>query len=153
MTPTDLLDVARDLLKSSTRPKQAKLRRACSTTYYALFHTLCSTCANTMIKNKTTRRAWVQAYRCINHGTAKHKCLKKTMMNQFPNDIQDFANMFVQMQEKRHRADYDPTGLYYKSAVEADIEAVETVIDAFLKCDKRHQRAFVIYVAVEGPRA
>jgi hypothetical protein len=73
-------------------------------------------------------------------------------MRRFPSDIQDFANMFVQMQEKRHRADYDPTGFYYKSSVQTDIEAARGAIDAFVKCDKRHQKAFAIYVAVEGPR-
>lgn len=73
-------------------------------------------------------------------------------MVQFPADIQDFANLFVQMQEKRHRADYDPTGIYYKSAVQADIDAAKVAIEAFSNCDKRHKRAFVIYVAVNGPK-
>jgi len=41
-------------------------------------------------------------------------------MTQFPPSIQDFANMFVQMQEKRHRADYDPTDFHYKSSVQAE---------------------------------
>lgn len=152
MQATDLLNVACDLLKSSRRPKQASLRRACSTTYYALFHTLCRSCANTMVSDKSTRRAWVQAYRCLNHGEARQKCITKKHMSQFPAAIQDFANLFVQMQEKRHRADYDPTGVYYKSAVQADIDAARAAMDAFSKCDKRHKQAFVIYVAVVGPR-
>jgi hypothetical protein len=73
-------------------------------------------------------------------------------MLSFPAEIQDFANMFVQMQEKRHRADYDPTGRYDKSSVQADIDATKIAIDQFLRCDKRHQRAFIIYVSVDGPR-
>lgn len=106
-----------------------------------------------MVADRSTRRAWVQAYRCLNHGEARQKCLKRSHMSQFPPDIQDFANLFVQMQEKRHRADYDPTGVYYKSAVQTDIDAARVAIDAFSRCDKRHKKAFVIYVAVDGPRA
>lgn len=150
--PADLLHTAVDLLKSSKRPRQANLRRACSSTYYALFHTLCQCCADAMVSDKTTRRAWVQAYRCLNHGHAKKQIQRTSVMNQFPNEIQDFANMFVQMQEKRHRADYDPTGTYKKSVVHNDIVAARTAITNFMAADLRHKRAFAIYVAIEGPR-
>lgn len=73
-------------------------------------------------------------------------------MSEFPPEIQDFANLFVQMQEKRHQADYDPTAIYYKSAVQADIDATRVAIDIFSKCDKRHQKAFIVYVAIDGLR-
>ena len=74
------------------------------------------------------------------------------MMREFPNDIQDFANMFVQMQEKRHRTDYDPAGVYYKSAVKADIDAARVSIASFRSAVRKHKKAFAIYVALDGPR-
>ncbi len=61
--------------------------------------------------------------------------------------------MFVQMQEKRHRADYDPTGVFYKSAVKADIAAADVAISAFQAIDLRHRKAFAVFVALDGPRA
>lgn len=104
-----------------------------------------------MVSDKSTKRAWVQAYRFLKHGHVKNQCVHKRIAD-FPNDIQDFADMFVQMQEKRHRADYDPTGIYYKSAVQADIEAARTAIVAFTNSPRKAKRAFVIFVALDGPK-
>jgi hypothetical protein len=73
-------------------------------------------------------------------------------MDQFPPDIQDFANMFVQMQEKRHRADYDPSGIYYKSEVKTDIDAAREAIKAFVAVDRRHKKAFALFVSLDGPK-
>lgn len=149
--PDDLLITASDLIRGPRRLRQSNLRRACSTTYYALFHTLCRCCADTMVSDKSTKRAWVQAYRFLKHGHVKNQCAHKRIAD-FPDEIQDFADMFVQMQEKRHRADYDPTGIYYKSAVKADIDAAKTAIDAFTKSTRKDKRAFVIFVALDGPK-
>ena len=54
MNPDDLIRIARYLASTGTginagRPSQADLRRAVSTTYYALFHALAQCCANTLI--------------------------------------------------------------------------------------------------------
>ena len=41
MKPLDLIEAARDMTESGRgRPTQAKLRRAVSTAYYAMFHCL-----------------------------------------------------------------------------------------------------------------
>lgn len=50
MKPLDFLETARDLTTSSTRrPRQTNLRRAVSTTYYALFHCLAKCCADMVV--------------------------------------------------------------------------------------------------------
>ena len=54
MNPNALIRIARYLASTGTgvnagRPNQADLRRAVSTTYYALFHALARCCANTLI--------------------------------------------------------------------------------------------------------
>ena len=131
MQATDFLDTAQELLRSSRgAPRQANLRKACSAVYYALFHTICATCAGTLTV-RGTRRAWTQVYRAVDHGTASKKCKKLEEMG-FPAEIVDFADLFVQMQEKRHRADYDPHERLYKSAVETDIKAATAIIAAFV---------------------
>jgi hypothetical protein len=68
----------------------------------------------------------------------------------FPTEIEDFADLFVQMQEKRHRADYDPHERLYKSAVETDIEAAAAIIAAFRRSALRHRRAFAAYIAIRS---
>ena len=52
-------------------------------------------------------------------------------ISHFPKKIQDFANMFVTMQEKRHKADYDPNAKAKKSQVSTDIDLVEAAIEDF----------------------
>lgn len=61
--------------------------------------------------------------------------------------------MFVTMQTKRHGADYDPTGTYYKSAVQVDIDAARAAIADFESVDKKHRRAFAVYIATRKPRS
>jgi len=63
-------------------------------------------------------------------------------MNGFPTAIIDFAGLFIQMQDKRHSADYDPTYRLAKSEVETDIEAARIVIAGFNAAPSRHKRAF-----------
>ena len=71
------------------------------------------------------------------------------MIKSFPNDIQDFAGMFVEMQDKRHRADYDPDEVFYKSEVLEDIEEAADVLSRFQKVPVKYRRAFAVYVLLE----
>jgi hypothetical protein len=38
-------------------------------------------------------------------------------VTKFPKEIEDFANAFLAMQDKRHSADYDPHAKFTKSEV------------------------------------
>lgn len=148
MQATDFLVAAQELLDAAgkTKPRQVNLRRACSSVYYALFHTICRTCAGTL-STRAARRAWTQAYRAVEHLTAKNNCKHKRFRTMgFPNEVVDFGNLFVQMQEKRHRADYDPNAASYKSEVDADIKAAQAAIAAFRGVSPKHKRAFATYV-------
>ena len=156
MRPRDLLLTARDLLEATNnKPRQSNLRRATSTIYYALFHTLAKTCADIIVGSSASRRskpAWNQVYRALEHGFAKNAC-DNSITKKFPQGIQDFANSFVSMQQKRHKADYDPYEKFFKSSVLSDIGIAETVIDAFERAPLKHRRAFVAYVLLKQPRA
>jgi uncharacterized protein (UPF0332 family) len=157
MLPVDLIFAAHDLAHTSAgKPKQAHLRRAISTAYYAMFHTLARTSAALLIggtNSNRSKRAWVQTYRALEHGVAKNCCLNQKVMPHFPKPIQDFANMFVQMQLKRHDADYDPHFKAFKSAVVTDIYAVAAVLRAFDRCSKKGRRAFAAFILLKqrGP--
>ena len=67
-------------------------------------------------------------------------------MNKFPKEIQDFGNLFREMQAKRHKADYDPFEKYCKSTVEIDIDDIKGVIGRFKNADVKDRRAFAAYV-------
>ena len=149
MKPTDFLSTASELLDAGRgKPRQTNLRRACSTSYYALFHALCLSCANAW-SSRSTQKAWTHVYRSIEHGATKNSCLNEEVMKQFSDEIQDFANMFVQMQEKRHRADYDPNERLSKSAVSNDIDACRAAIEGLQKTSLSERRAFAAHVLLK----
>jgi hypothetical protein len=68
------------------------------------------------------------------------------MIAKFPREIQDFSDAFVQLQSKRHQADYDPDATIYKSVVLTNIAIVETVIREFSNVPLKHRRAFAAWV-------
>ncbi|MAO92402.1 MAG: hypothetical protein CMM78_06470 [Rhodospirillaceae bacterium] len=135
------------------KPRQANLRRAVSTVYYALFHCLAEDAANLLVGGQGSDRskhAWRQAYRALEHGHTKSRCIDQRFIKKFPPEIEDFANQFVEMQIKRHDADYDPrSGPYYKSSVLQDIEDADVVIDRYGKSPKKDRRAFAVYVIMK----
>ena len=71
------------------------------------------------------------------------------MIRKFPKEIEDFANVFVTMQAKRHEADYDPFASFAKSAVEADIIMVEQAVTRFKSVPKKDRKAFCAYVLLK----
>jgi hypothetical protein len=97
-------------------------------------------------KGTRSNAAWKQVYRSLEHGSAKNACTNQSMMKKFPKAIEDFGNKFVEMQFKRHNADYDPGGRFYKSAVLQDIADALTVITTFQKESASHRRAFAALV-------
>ena len=67
-------------------------------------------------------------------------------MARFPTKIQDFADLFAAMQDKRETADYNPAGSFEQSAVVEDIDLSAEVITQFRQAPERDRRAFAVYV-------
>lgn len=72
------------------------------------------------------------------------------MIKKFSKEIQDFANLFATMQEKRHEADYDPDARFAVSEIETDIGAVESAIADLVSAPIRHRRAFAVWVLLKN---
>ena len=148
----DLLNTADDLVSGAAgnrRPRQSNLRRAVSTAYYAMFHCLASCCANSFVGGPNADRskpAWRQAYRALEHGLARSNCKNKSFISKFPREIENFANAFVALQEKRHLADYDPSARFSKHEVRREIAAARAIIEGFQAVRAKHRRAFAVYV-------
>jgi uncharacterized protein (UPF0332 family) len=143
-----LVEIARALASGNPgRPKQAYLRRAVSSAYYAMFHALARCCADTLIGSGKSRSdpAWAQVYRSLEHGYAKQQC-QSERVTKFPKEIQDFAQTFASVQTMRHDADYDPTVRYDRSAVLVDIGRIEAAISAFDASSVGDRRAFSAFV-------
>jgi hypothetical protein len=74
-------------------------------------------------------------------------------MKKFPKEIEDFANTFVTMQAKRHKADYDPEYRVARSEVLVDLAAAEAAIKGFRMAAMKHRRAFAAWVALNSRNA
>ena len=157
MNPDHLLTIAESLASGRAgsqrgRPRQAELRRAVSAAYYALFHTLAGNCANLLVGDRAstpTRQAWRQAYRSLDHRRVRKQCTErrpKRTLDRFPQEIRNFANQFVRMQDLRHLADYDPFQDFTRLEVLLQIENTITAIAQFEQARRSHRRAFAVFV-------
>ena len=157
MNPDDLLEIADSLATGRIgsqrgRPRQAELRRAVSDTYYALFHTLANNAANLIVGSRSSTRtmqAWRQTYRALDHGRVKRQCTERRsrqILKRFPQGIQDFADQFVEMQRRRHLADYDPFEHFSRYSVAQYIEETRSAIVEFENVDRDDRRAFAVFV-------
>ena len=146
MKPLDLVEAARSMTESGPgRPTQARLRRAVSTAYYAMFHCLAG-CAANLIIGRARKPAWHQTYRALEHGKARNACEDKGPMAAFPQEVRHFAKTFVILQKARQQADYALDGRYGKLTVLGAIDMAERTIVRFEQADAQHRRAFVAHV-------
>jgi hypothetical protein len=114
----DLLDQADHLINmDGASPKQASLRRAVSTAYYALFHLLIDEAVN----NWGIARHRGKLARTFDHGSMKRTCddyAKNFYVAGKPASevlLKDVAKTFSDLQLKRHTADYDNSDLLISS--------------------------------------
>lgn len=154
MTPSNLIATSRALTDTGRlgRPRQTDLRRAVSTAYYAMFHCLAACCADLLVGGSSAdrnKRAWVQTYRALDHGAARRRCAAAAIRD-FPAGIQHFADLFVNMQWKRHRADYAPEDNFPRLIVLKDISAVETAIARLQQVPAKERRAFAVYLLLSA---
>jgi hypothetical protein len=106
MMHDDLLDIAEQIARlDSGRPRQASLRRAVSTTYYALFHSLAYLCADKLVGWRKPWAVFTPIYRTLHHGPSK-KVFKELIAQ--GGDLAIIGGTFIKPQESRHIADYDP---------------------------------------------
>lgn len=134
------------------RPRQAMLRRAVSTAYYAMFHALCQSNADTLVGQSSPgphTNLWVETYRALQHGTAKTRLASYIQLNQDP-AVHNFGQVFGNMQQQRISADYDPRARFVRSQVITFIGRSEAAIHAFCDAPALTRRRLAIYLLVRG---
>lgn len=80
------------------------------------------------------------------------QCRNKAVLSRFPEEIQDFANAFVELQIERERADYDPTHSMTRTQVSTLIGLAKAAILAFRRSDTADRRAFSVWIALKDRR-
>jgi hypothetical protein len=112
----DLIEQAEHLAKRELKkPRQASLRRAVSTAYYALFHMLIDEAVLRLIPSAPDLLR-VQAQRAFSHRDMRNAC------EQFTKSSNPFARLLVrpvesELQFRRHAADYDLTQIFDRMEV------------------------------------
>ena len=157
MNPKDLLRIAGHLASGAVsggrgRPRQADLRRAVSTAYYALFHALALSCANMLAGSSRRGVSWQQTYRALEHGHARNQCDDQTAMGRFSIEIQNFGRRFVSMQYQRQLADYSPSAAFSRERVMLLIDEADDAIDSLDNAVVSDRRAFAIHVLFRRQR-
>lgn len=149
----DFLKIADDLLRQEGRgrPRQAYLRRSLSTTYYALFHALAKLCADELIGiTKANSEPWVRVYRALDHGFAKNALIQNIVQELDP-AAKIFADTFIDLQEKRHTADYDPKRLpFRRKAVVGYVQQARKAISGLAGIKSEQRRILATAVLLKS---
>ena len=154
MNPQELIAIARALVDGviaggATPASQTELRRAVSCAYYAMFHTLATSNANTLTGASSAdqqRWAWQQAYRAADHRPTRNKLSRASLSGRFPNAIRDFGVVFAFAQQARHAADYDPHSEFSPTDVSGLIDRVEDAIIAFNQTSNDIRRDLAVHI-------
>ncbi|HLN03323.1 MAG TPA: hypothetical protein VK335_28785 [Bryobacteraceae bacterium] len=152
----DLLRQALQLVHKEPRnPKQASLRRAVSTAYYALFHLLISEAVANW--SRTNLRAALG--RAFDHNIMKAASNRLKDGRQFPFKGEDpkvvealkaVAETFTQLQEKRHIADYDNTTSWTTTEALAQVKAAEQAFKRWKAIRNEHiAQAYLVSLIVK----
>ncbi len=102
-------------------PRQADLRRATSTAYYAVFHFVLTAAADQFVgKTKRASPIYSLVYRSVDHRGFRNLCREATKQHLsvryadygpaagFERNIRAFSAAALELQDKRYAADYDP---------------------------------------------
>ncbi len=157
LNPNHLFEQANELITiQAGPPRQVDIRRAISAAYYATFHATITAAADQFIgvTNRDTSRFGL-VYRSVSHAWLRDLCKevqKPTLSNKFkphapsngfgPN-ITAFAAAVVELQEKRHAADYDVMIRMNKSDAVLAISTAKAALRRFNKASKARRLAYL----------
>ena len=138
-----LLEQAQHLAnREKKRPRQASLRRAVSTAYYALFHLLIHEATQNW--KRAAQRPLLA--RVFEHGRMKSACDRKrselsALMKSIPappaiqlataQHLFAVVDTFIQAQQQRHTADYDNSTQWTRTEALAQIAAVNAAFHSW----------------------
>lgn len=158
VNPDHLLELARLLLNATPgrKPRQANLRRAVSTAYYAVFHCLLIAAADELVgKSQRGEKRYALVYRSIDHSAIRRVCdeasrQKPTLKYRrfipaggLDQKIRGFSNIFLRLQTLRHEADYDPVQYFSSVDVLYSIYLASSAIEEFAKANSEDRKIFL----------
>ena len=153
-----LLIVARSIgenlqiLRTPDDWQQAHFRRAISTAYYAMFHALLQNNADMLYGRETSQPkspGWTAIYRALSHTRARSK-LAPHNVSDFPDSITDFAATFLDLQQQREDADYNPNAIFTYSGTVNLINRAANDIPTFFGASDDDLRALAAHLLFDN---
>ena len=126
---SDMIVVAELLAKQRGTPnlRQAAMRRAVSSAYYAVFHALAFVCADCLVGWAKTD-ILPRIYRSLDHSMTRSKLNSQDARSIDPT-LAQVGVLFRQLQELRHEADYaPPRALFHRTQFLALIDDARDAI-------------------------
>ena len=166
LNPDHLLEQADRLITppGGGAPRQADLRRAISNAYYAVFHAVAAQAADDIVgRTHRPNPRYALVYRSINHKSLRELCeeIKKTNLRAkysayspkggFGPDLIALASAVIELQEKRHLADYDTLFRVRMSDAVLAVATGRTALDRFRNASRTSRKAF-LSLLVFSPR-
>jgi uncharacterized protein (UPF0332 family) len=166
VNPDHLLEQADRLISvsGSGARRQADLRRAISSAYYALFHATATAIADDLVgRAHRASPRYSLVYRTVAHNgllrlceevvkpTLSLKYLRYAPIGGFGTDVVSFANAVIGLQEKRHLADYDPLFRVEASDALSAVATARSALQRFGKASRASRKAFIA-LALFSPR-
>ena len=141
--PQELIGTCHKLVPQATSPppSEADMRRAISTAYYALFHTLAASNAELVAglpQSSISSYAWERVYRRLDHGRAQNNL--RAVLGQLSPSAENFARTFIDLQDRRQEADYDPNAPVTQSRTLNIIARADTAIRDFAQLTQEERR-------------
>ncbi|MHB1103497.1 MAG: hypothetical protein ACYC0C_12150 [Devosia sp.] len=155
--PEHLIEQAERLinLPQAGAPRQADIRRAISSAYYAAFHATLAAVADQFIgvafRNSPQ---YALAYRAVDHRDIRDLCddlLKPTIpakygpylpLGGFAADIFEYVAATSELQERRHAADYDPAVRLRITEAQLSIRLARHAVLRLAAATSEQRRAF-----------
>jgi uncharacterized protein (UPF0332 family) len=157
LNPEHLLEQAERLIEPPPAgpPRQVDIRRAISSAYYAVFHATLAAAADEFIGVMRTDRRYGLVYRSIDHRAFAELCTEASRSRPtaryaryspeagFVENIQAFASTALELQEKRHSADYDPTIRVRTADAKLAIGAARSALRRYGEASENLRKSFL----------
>ncbi len=126
----------------------ANLRQAQRLAYYAMFHALCESNAQTLaerIHAHPENKASERTYRALDHSIFTRKRAPE-FQKLFSPPIHQFIKIAAELKRKRERADYSPSYTDSRKDVAYDINKAQNAIAAFQAVHIDQRRSLALYL-------
>jgi hypothetical protein len=157
LNPDHLFEQAGKLISAQAgRPRQADIRRVISAAYDAIFHATITAAVDQFVGvTNRDRSRFGLVYRSVSHAWLRDLCKevqKPTLSNRFKpfapptgfgSNITAFAAAVVELQEKRHFADYDVMIRMNRSDAALAIATARAALKRFSRASRTRRLAFL----------